>query len=136
MRSLAKNFSLVSMQCNAIILDHKLFWDNLFKLHLGLISNWKKWVPDIISKPSKGYYYPRVSFSYPCVQSHNGMKKIRKMKVYENKECPHMGLGKNMLLYMVARVFIKKHSYSTISDVCSTDWEKKDSAFLSSVAFL
>jgi hypothetical protein len=24
----------------------------------------------------------------------------------------------------------------TISDVCSTDWQKKDSAFLSSVAFL
>ena len=24
----------------------------------------------------------------------------------------------------------------TISDICSTDWQKKDSAFLSSVAFL
>ena len=74
------------MHGNALKLDHKLFWDNLFKLHLGLISNWKKLVPDIISKPSKGYYYPRVSFSYPCVQSHNGLIFVLEMKVYENNE--------------------------------------------------
>ena len=30
----------------------------------------------------------------------------------------------------------KKKSNVTVSDVCSTDWTKKDSAFLSSVAFL
>ena len=35
-------FSLVSRQCNGLILYPKLFWDNLFKLHLGLISNWEK----------------------------------------------------------------------------------------------
>ena len=48
----------------------------------------------------------------------------------------HSVISDKPIMVTLAKLWSAKVDALTMSDVCSTDWTKKDSAFLSSVAFL
>ena len=72
------------------------------------------------------WMYPYGSFGVPLIpKSHDTLAELFRFTGYMERNKVHFA------------PYLRFHwnHYMTLSDVCSTDWTKKDSAFLSSVAF-